>query len=184
MDSISFKARYIDNAFVQVKRSKQAPLLKEVPILKASKNDKVALIETCKKWAKKNNLARILLNNIDGVFQTDNCDIYIATLQEENFRKLVPERILGIAEVSKHNEFWQINYMQANPKFEYKNKKRKITDSGKAIVDYITNKANKRKTYVDALDAAVNFYKKCGFKIVGDSDFVPLMVYDPNDSDK
>lgn len=185
MDSVSFKARFVDNAFVQVQRSKDCPLFQEVALLKVNKNsksDKNALIETCKKWQKKDKLARILMLNLNGTLQTDERDIYIISQQDGDYRKLIPDKILGMAEVSTHDEFCLIDYFQTNPKHSSKNKKRKIKEAGRSLADYITYKAGKRKTYANAIRSAVGFYKACGFKIEQDNDLIPLMVYDPNNN--
>jgi len=182
MDSVNFKAKYIDNAFVQAKTGKNRFIPKEVALLKVdlkSKKDKQALSQICSRWEKKNNLIRLVLLSLESRSNKKH-NIYLLSEQEDNFQKLLPSKILGIAKVSDYNKICSLDFLQTNPKYEHTNEKRKIKRIGDAMVDYVLHKAGNRKTYLDSYAKVVEFYKKFGFKVIENEDScLPRMVYDP-----
>lgn len=182
MDTVNFKARYVDNAFVMAKAGKNRFIPKEVAVLKinmTSKSDRETLVDLSKKWAKKNNLIRIILLSLNSKPDKKR-SIYVLSEQENNYRTLDSKKILGIAEVTNFKNICSLDFIQTNPKYEHTNTKRKIKDVGSALLDYITYKARNRETCLDSVDQEIGFYEKHGFKKMTKKNFyTPGMTYKP-----
>ncbi len=182
MYSVNFKAKYIDNAFVQTKMGRNRFIPKEVALLKVdsqSEKDKKVLSQICSKWEKKNNLIRLVLLSLESKRNKEH-NIYLLSEQEDNFEELLPEKILGIAKISNYNKICPLDFIQINLTYEHTNEKRKIKKLGEAMMDFVLDKAGNRKTYLDAYTKVVEFYKKFGFKVIDNEDScLPRMVHDP-----
>jgi hypothetical protein len=183
MDTINFKARFLNNATVSKLNPVTGKYEKQiVSLLKVNKNsysDLSALFQTNKLWSDSlNYLGAIMLS----FYSKDAGDrkVYILTEQNDNFRTLIPEKILGIEELRKDGNLYRLDYIQTNPNTKYKARNRKYKDIGKCLLNYVINKFGKNNEIcLNAVSKSVKFYKKLGFKVVDKTLTDPLMIYLP-----
>ncbi len=179
MESVNFKAAFVTNTSVLTKKNevRKAAILK---VDKKSADDIAVLTDVAKKWAQTNGIAGILLSILEKGFRLSNKkNIYILTKQEDSFEKLSPEGILGIVGVSFLRDVCNIDYIQTNHQYEYKNTEREYKSIGRALFDYVKSNAVKRKICLDSPNSSVGFYEKCGCRVVHKDENLTSMEYNP-----
>ena len=98
--------------------------------------------------------------------QRETSKIYALTLQQDNFKVLDSNQILGLGEVTqKGKSKVEINYLQVEPKIAGKNANKRYFDVGSSIVRMLQWKPEIKEITVQADYRAANFYEKMGFKI-------------------
>ena len=183
MDAINFKARFITNT--TIKRLNETTgryddkVVSLIKMNKESSSDFFSLLKLCTLWNVDVNYIGTMLLALNN-FDTRNRDIYILTEQEDDFRKLIPEKILGVEEIAKQKNSYRLDYIQTNPKEKYKTKERKYKEIGGCLLNFMLDKFGKyNKIYLNSVKDAVDFYKKFGFKIINSNITDPLMVHNP-----
>lgn len=177
MNSISFKAKFVHNAVI--KSRKPNGRYKEIPvsIVKVSKKeaDRNAIQNVSMRWEGAGFVEAMILDYFN---QTPDEDLtmYALTQQKDNFRKLQPNMILGLADVEKNPKNFKIRYLQARPDCVHKKKKKPFKGIGEALMKSIIALTKDKKIYLSTVDEAQGFYKKLGFKFVFKDLREPLMV--------
>ena len=117
--------------------------IKSVQILKNRNPVNVSLIE----------LSKIDINCIDDVAELWNTNIiekiansmyipikdaknpkvYAISTQFDNFQKVIPEKILGIFEVTERGKFYALEYLEVKPTETFENKKRTFSEIGRLL---------------------------------------------------
>ncbi len=92
--------------------------------------------------------------------------VYALTTQQDNFEKLSPNKILGLAEITNEQNEISLEYLQTHPKYEYDEnvKERKFKKIGNTMLDCIKNLEHVKKIYTNSLFSIIPFYEKNGFK--------------------
>ena len=180
MDSINFKATKIklhDTPTVRERQPNKRYIDKDVSLLKLSrrKADINALHNLSELWDYEPNYLNSILINYE--YCRDKSKIvYVISTQEENFRKLEPEKILGVAELTKSKKSYKINYIQSRPDCVKSKRARPYKGIGEAMMKPVITLTGRFRIYLDAVSEAVGFYKRLGFQIVQEDICAPLMV--------
>ncbi|MBR1425351.1 GNAT family N-acetyltransferase [bacterium] len=174
MNSIFFGASFLSNTHIQAKKKfrnkyeqKTANIVEIDP---KNPDDKEALHEVSKKWDKQYiSFAWNIYN--DAVEDFDYPDVkaehFLAlTTQKNNFDKLNPDKVLGLALVSEraYDDF-EINWLQVEPNNNSVDfhKNRQYKQVGRAMMNYICKTYSDKPIVVNPANTAVEFYKKYGF---------------------
>ena len=184
MNTISFKARFIDTAAVK-KFNKSTgnyedTLVSIVEMNKKSNADISSLFRLSKLWEKGVNfIDTILLGLADD--DINKRRIYILTEQKDNFRKLTPAKILGVEEISKEGAVYFIDYLQTKPDTKYKVRNRQFRGIGKSMLQFVIDKyGENKKICLHSVSRAIDFYKKHNFTLADSSATAPLMIHYPD----
>ncbi len=174
MYPINFTANFIKNTTIQ-QCNKKSQNDKEVALVELDindNNDTECLYNVAKDWDTKgfSYAFNIYSDAIKGC-QYENVDKehYIAiTKQSDNFDMLEPEKVLGLTLVSElNNNTNEISWFQVDPKNNTKTHcDRTYEKVGSAMMNYVKETYNQKPIYVQAVQDAVPFYEKCGFRIV------------------
>ena len=179
---ISFKAQYIGNSVIQDRNNKDV-VVSSVKLDPNSKNDVKTVEILFEDWFPQ--YKGILIDDvyydfIDYYKQKEKKDYYALTTQNNNFQKLDPDKILGIAEYSNfaNKNYNYIDYIQVNPKYMANKQEREYKNIGSALLDTIKNLNGYKNIYLNSIHEAVDFYTKNGFKLAHDNIEEPLMVFE------
>lgn len=183
MDAINFKARFICNTTVHKFNPLSGKYVKEVVSLvemnKESKKDHNALFKVSQLWNKGINYVGTILLSLKCQNKNDK-NVYILTEQKDNFRQLIPEKILGVEEVKKEKNLYRLDYLETRPNAKYKAKGRTYKGIGKSLLNFVLDKFGKKsKISLNSDSDATEFYKKFGFYMIDKTIIDPLMVHFP-----
>lgn len=173
MNPISFTACLKSNTTIQSRQGNNfSP--KQAYIVELDKNDEqdlTSLHNISLLWSKENsNFVPYLFSDFikDVEFKPDvNKDhCFVLTLQEDDFEKIDPQKVLGTALFSEEDIENELNWLQVQPKNNsvFQPVNRKYKDVGTAIVSYIQDKYAGKPIFVNSSNTAIDFYKKLGFK--------------------
>ena len=180
MNNINFKAVHIANPKIQVLNKKGEYEDKVVTIAKRnpySQLDYNSLLDIAALWGDvKPNYVQSMLHHSDIIKDDEKRDVYFLTEQTENLRKILPEKVLGVVEVTKHKEFSKINFIQTKPDCAYASDTRTYKKVGWKMLEMVESLYGKHKIYLNAVRKAIPFYLKYGFKITYEKCTNPHMV--------
>ena len=177
MNEISFKATKICSDTIKERQNNGHYRNKTVSFVKLSntKRDKKTLKDLQDCWKGELNFSGAI--NVDYFYDnTKNKSIYLITKQEDNFRKLEPEKILGIAELIKNRKSYQIKYIQTRPDCIDNKNKRPYKKIGESLINNIIAITKDARIYLESLEEVVDFYKKFNFKVIKSNTALPLML--------
>lgn len=158
-------------------------------------HDVEALRTVSLEWAKKGDKKSALATD----FSVDFCQYkYLAddsseahflglTTQKDNFDKIDPSKLLGLAEVTLGNDeysmligddSYMLEILQTIPDSKYKAENREYKDVGQNLIDYVIKKYSSKPLLVVPTQFAEPFYKKNGFEFVPD---FSMMIYKGNE---
>ena len=179
MNNINFKAQFIDNATIKVRKNGDKFVDKRVAFVKMnpySKLDYNSVLDINQLWGDEETYVRSMLNHFNVIVEDQKRSLYFLTEQENNFRKLLPDKVLGMIEVSKYEDFSRIDFIQTKPENAYKSKKRAYKKIGWAMLSAAEKIYGEKKIILNAVRKAVKFYLKYGFVISYDKCNNPLMT--------
>lgn len=165
---ITFKAHLVSTTTAKKIINKQD--LKDVELNfvrlnPSASEDVVSLNDTCYLWGNNAEFA----NRINTYFQKDNSrnlQFFAITEQSQNFNKLNPKQILGLAQTSDSgsgNVF--IEQLQVSPEHNHYAKRAAFKNLGTSIVDSIKKLFSDKDIFVcPATLGAELFYLKTGFR--------------------
>lgn len=175
MTLLNFKANFIKNVSIPKQLSDGSIEMNRVSLVELDKKDKQdisTLAETsynwnCVKWGYASDIYS------DAIKWCEYPDVekehyYALTTQNENYKKLESDKILGLAlYMEKKSPKDEIAWLQVNPSTNYESGKRIYKNIGTAIVSYI-KQLSLKPLYVQSDKNAVEFYEKNGFEHIGD----------------
>ncbi|MBE7706217.1 MAG: hypothetical protein E7Z91_03110 [Cyanobacteria bacterium SIG30] len=104
--------------------------------------------------------------------------VFALTQQKANFDNLEPDKILGVLEMHESCGDRMINVMQVNPEDITKNKTRKFSKVGSALISSLSKFYNHEPIRVYSAHDAVDFYKKAGFVFCRPDTYSNEMILD------
>ena len=180
MNSISFKATHIDNVNIRTLNEygeyvdRKAAFVKRNPY---SQLDYNSIIDIGHLWSDaKPNYVFSMLHHSDIIKDGEKREVYFLTEQENNYRKIIPDKVLGMIEITKHKNYDKINYIQTNPDNMFTNTTRKNKGIGWAMLTMADKLSHGKDIILFARKTMTEFYKKYGFVISYDNCINPKMV--------
>lgn len=96
--------------------------------------------------------------------KSPNWKLYALTTQEDNYDKLKADNILGFAQTSIYiPSMINLEYLQVNPEYTYKNKQAIFKHIGSSIIDCLKNLESVSRINVTSILEEIDFYIKNGF---------------------
>ena len=180
MDSINFKATFVSKSNIKVLdengqfKDKTVNFVKRNPYSKLDYNSICTISDL---WSgSRHNFVKSMLHHSDIIRDDEKSDVYFLTEQENNFRKIVPEKVLGMVEVTKHNNFSRINFIQTRDDNIFQNKSRTQKGIGQAMMDMVKVIYGGKDVILNAVRTAIGFYEKNGFVVTYKRCSNPQMV--------
>ena len=178
-NNITFGANFIQHTTIKAmtEANKYKPMEVSVVGLTKSKSDRQALLSISKLWKGKTNYTETIISGFNPAKSDNMC--YILTTQTSDYKKLEPEKVLGIAKISKlgtNNIYF--DYLQTNPNYIAKGKKKPLFKYiGKVLSDFVKETNRNGTIYLNATEQAIKFWLKQGYEIVQTNISNPLMKY-------
>ena len=187
MNAISFTASLVERQ-TEIKPGEKVPSVKErqpngrfkdkdTVFLRMSKTkaDRKTILDLDKLWNSECTFVSSILSDRD-YYEKEDKTIYVISEQKDNFRKVDPKTILGIAEITRNKKNYNINFIQTRPDCISKKKLRPFKNIGDAMMDRLIDLTGDLKIYLKSLPEVTGFYERFGYEIVDDSTAAPLMV--------
>lgn len=168
MNTINFKARYIDDTVVKYRCNDGTYADKEVFFVKRnpySKMDYYSISDVSLFWGNKPNYVESMLHHSDLMVNGETRNVYILTEQKGNYRKIDPEKVLGMIEITRLKKVNKINFIQTRPDTKFGEDNRQYLGIGFAMLGLADKLSKGRKIILSAVKDAVKFYQKYGYKI-------------------
>lgn len=180
MNSINFKAKYINTAKVLAKCDNGKYKYCNVSFVQMSNTvkDKKVLQDISSTWDAKNNFTETML--IDYLWREhgDEKSLYMLTIQNSDYGKLSYDKVIGLAEITQNGKTYKLNYLQTRPDCKHTRKKRHLRPFkgvGDTMMNEIIKLTKGASIYLNSVPLAINFYKRFGFEVVQDNIENPLM---------
>lgn len=178
---INFKAKRISPVVIEKKGPDNQYHKYNVTLVKLNpsvRND-VRCVETANlAWDNGNSLIDGIAVNMRDEFvkgrTEDESRYYAITTQTNNFGKMIPDKILGIAGVltTEDNGVDYIDAIQVRPNNTRVNPERKFKNVGRVLLNSILDLAKNKDFVLEAREDVIPFYQKNGFKLISDSGFM------------
>lgn len=168
-NNISFTAKFISPVTVLKSTDTGKYLQKSVScveLLPRSRNDLQSLKDLHELWGHGNYSGDIYYDakDFNGYFEEYRPSFFAITKQKDNFEKLVPEDILGIAETSTtFGGIKDLDYLQTNPNFLNKVQPA-FKHIGTAMLNFIESINKGRRIEINSVPEAESFYLKNGYQ--------------------
>ena len=178
VNNISFKATFVDKVNIKTLNESGEYVDKQVSFVKRnpySQLDYDSIVKIGNQWGGKN-YVHSMLHHSDIIKDDEKREVFLITEQTDNFRKIVPEKVLGMIEITKHKGYNKINYLQTQPNSAFENKSRKNKGVGYAMLVMAEKLANGKDIILHAKRTALEFYKKFGFVVTYDKCPNPKML--------
>lgn len=170
----NFKARYIRTVQIQKQKLSGYNPIKASFIKLNPYNTKD--IETMNKVAGKwdNYYAELIYEDLKSIHNKsakEKFDVYALTLQKKNFQRLVPDKILGLVKFLRENHAYnKIDLLSADPTYSFDPARQPIYKHiGSEIIKSLQTIFPHKTIEADAVNKAIPFYIKNGFKQVSNS---------------
>ena len=142
-----------------------------------NKNDIEAVAKTVREWGYDDEFGYCILDDLNaikcGEVDSKTDKIYAVTVQNNNFRKLDYNKIIGLGETTKRTKHkTEINFLQVEPESTYLRGSKKYINTGRTLVEYFMSKNNFKELIVKATYKAANFYEKLGFEIIDTKELI------------
>ena len=169
---ISFKANLIGETTVKQYNSKTSAYENRpayfISYDKRSEADLNSAIATSRLWKKGDKYAKNIVNNLCFAHKRKPYMLcfnkfYALTLQKDNFEKVIPEKVLAMAETLNKNGTMYIEFLQVNPKYTAGITNRKYKDCGQAIIESLKNVRRIKDIILASNLNSIKFYEKCNF---------------------
>ena len=183
--NISFGAKLLDTATIQKNICGGRKIPHDVALVELdahSYNDLKSIEDIVFPWGGLSSLTLEIYDKMSAVYENpphinNGWYFYALTNQKNGYEKLDSKAILSIAQVTdtnSGNNKIKINYFETNEKYNYYAKKPKFSQIGTALVNGIKKIYPNKNIVLTAIDDAIPFWEKNGFKRVceGCSDFV------------
>lgn len=132
------------------------------------KEDLSAIIKTSEIWRKNNDgkttFASEIAYNAYYYHNKPISKIYALTKQMNDFKNLIPEKILAIMEVLPRDNFNEILLLQVDPLKNFEKKLRECKNIGSAFIQSFIKMFPKKDIILEPLENAREFYLKQGFE--------------------
>lgn len=176
-NNISFTAKFISPATV-LKSAETGKYLQKtvscVELSPKSKKDLQSLKDLHELWGHGNYSGDIYYDakDFDGYFEEYRPSFFAITKQKDNFEKLVPEDILGIAETSTtFGAIKNLDYLQTNPNFLNKVQPA-FKHIGMAMLKFIEEIYKGQRLEIISASKTENFYLKNGYQRLNNDEHV------------
>lgn len=180
MNTISFKATFKDNINIKTLNKDGQYVDKQVAFVKRnpySQLDYDSIVRVGKLWEDvKPNYVTLMLKHAERNEDNQKRDVYFLTEQEGHFRKIIPEKVLGMIEITTHKKYNKINFIQTRPDNVYGCDSRKCSGIGYAMLTMAEKLSKGKDIILNARRSALEFYKKYGFVVTYDKCINPKMV--------
>ena len=178
MNGISFKAKCINYTTIDKQISQNKYCKKNVAFAKMNNNsyyDVKALKELSYLWDYDSNLIPAIylyFSLEDG----KNSEIYFLTSQTKNFKKIIPEKVLGIIQITNHPKYEYLNYIQTRPDCTAAKQNRPYKNIGQTMINLVKKITENKDIVLNSIKEAIEFYKKQGFKVIKNNIPEPKMI--------
>ncbi len=168
-NNISFTAKFISPATVKRLTNNGKYVETAVSAVKLSsmdKNDLRALEKINADWGDDTYASNILdeASSPNEFYKEYQPTVYAITTQKDNFEKLEPEKVLGLAETSiEFGTIKSLDYLQTNPKFLNKPQPA-FKRIGTAMLKFVEDINKGKRIEADSVEKAKTFYLKNGYK--------------------
>ena len=170
---ISFKAKLISETTVKQYNSKTSAYENRpayfISYDKRSEADLNSALTTSRLWKKGGDrYAKNIANNLYCAHKRKPYMLcfnkfYALTLQKDNFEKVIPEKVLAMAETLNRKRTMYLEFLQVNPKYTAGITDRKYKDCGQAIIESLKDIRRTKDIVLIPSSFSVKFYEKCGF---------------------
>lgn len=171
INGISFKADYINSQKIKLfKKPNEVIKTAFVELQPDSLDDRNAIYNRNVNWDNRLTLASSIYDKFeDERYVETGRKFFALTLQENNFKKLIPEKIMGLVEViaGTGGDTIKIKNLQTDPEQKIDAPQRKFKGIGTAILNSIKEHYPKSNTILESanVEYVINFYKANGFKM-------------------
>lgn len=175
--NISFTAKFISTATVRkfANSGKYIPTDANVVELSAkNKNDLKTLQEIKELWREPNYAGAICEDafRAKATYEEYKPSFYAITTQKDNFEKLQPEDVLGLAETrTTFGAIKSLDFLQTNPKF-LKKIKPAIKGIGSEMLAFVESINKGRRIEANAVVGTEPFYLKNGYKRLNNEEHI------------
>lgn len=144
-----------------------------VQINPSNKNDILTLKSTSEAWDENSNIlsfSDIIYEDAKNIYEeeidTGMHKFYAITNQKRDFKKLIPEEILGLTEITSFPNSKQINIdvFEVDPENNHWSEERTYKNIGTALLNAIKEIFEGKEITVHSVHSALDFYEKNGFK--------------------
>ena len=174
--NISFGAKLLDTVTIQRNICGDKTLPHDVALVELdghSYNDLKSVQDIVYPWGGYSSYTYDICERMSAVYENpphinNGWYFYALTNQKNGYEKLDPKAILSIAQVSNqgNNDNIKINFFETNEKYNHYAKKSKFSKIGTALCDSIKKMYSTKDIFITAVDDAIPFWKKNGFKRV------------------
>ena len=173
---ISFKAKYINSQYIDsIHRKSKKPDYKVsfVELNPLSSQDVNTVQDVATSWENNSSLATPLCDTFldcNLIQCNDDRHFFALTIQRENFKNLLPQEVLGLAQISlKKDNKISLDFLQVDPDNIYSAPERNFKGIGKILVKAILDCYSTKDVTLSSTFSAYDFYKKLGFKQIRQS---------------
>lgn len=175
MKIINFTGTYLFNAKINKKDRNNKFIPHEASLVQmhpSSKNDILTLKSTTEAWHENSNVlsfADIIYDDAKNIHEqeldTGIHKFYALTNQKRDFKKLIPEEILGLTEITTFPNSKKINIdiFEVDPENNHWSEERTYKKIGSALLNAIKEIFEGKEITVHSAPSALDFYKKNGF---------------------
>ena len=186
MCSINFKANII--SYPKVKKVEANHPVKDVEVLFAEldpkdKDDYNALRTVAHSWENGRSLAVDILDFFSADRHasksfTSHPNRYFAILDKDKYSgRLLPDSILGLAQVSKGENSYYLDFIQTNPKHKNWVYGKSFSGIGKSLVNAILGCISKKDIKAYPINGSARaFFEKLNFKQIKNSDYMRFII--------
>lgn len=164
---ISFKAKYLTTESIQKASETRYIPASVVELDSRSCKDRDAFSEVNESWENGCSLARHVMANLDdnSIIGDVNRRFIVLTLQRQNFDKLIPQKVLGVAEVLDTEDYVvELMHLQADPENNMLSSNPKYKGIGSALLRVIKKMFPDSDITLFSSEKAEEFYHHHGFE--------------------
>ncbi len=175
MKIINFTGTYLTNTKINKKDRNNKFIPHEASLVQmhpASKNDILTLKSTAENWDENSNtlsFSEIIYEDAKNIHEeeidTGIHKFYAITNQKRDFKKLNPDEILGLTEITSfpNSKKISIDVLEVDPEHNYWSQDRTYKNIGSALIKAIKEIFEGKEITVRSIHSALDFYKKNGF---------------------
>lgn len=171
MNNISFKATNAGSTTILVRRQDGEFTTQPAYFAKMNRDSKMdyySASDVADLWVDvRPNYVKSIQNHAS-IIDEEKRDVYFFTTQEKNYRKIRPEQVIGMFEVTHNPNSDFINFIQSHPNAMHGAENRLYKNVGQEMVNKIDKLSNAPEIFLKTLKKLTQFYAKYGYRIVQD----------------
>ncbi len=168
INPISFKANYIKPSTIKCSSTNKDITTSFVELDPLFYADRRAVTAVDYAWSNTETFAHHILCEMEGCLWNTGAQRFFAlTTQKRSFDKLIPNKILGLAEIIGGNlEQIKIKFLQVDPETNMQANNHKYTGVGRAILDAIKAIFPNQNIILESVNSEriIEFYERNGFQ--------------------